>query len=115
MVSIASNNSLLSIGGPEELQFVPANAALVAYADVHDIMLSDLRQRVRSMLPNKLDGQHDFQNETGINIETDIDHVIAAVVPATGDQAGRIPGLGNLFWAVLCNPFRAYGRRCSLL
>ena len=81
-------------GGPEELQFVPANASLVAYADVHDIMLSNLRQRVRSMLPGKLDGQHDFQNETGINIETDIDHVIAAVVPTVGDQAERSPGLG---------------------
>jgi hypothetical protein len=81
-------------GGPEELQFVPANAALVAYADVHDLMLSNLRQRVRSALPGKLDGQSDFQNQTGINIETDIDHVIAAVVPSTGDQVGRTPGTG---------------------
>ena len=81
-------------GGPEELQFVPANAALVAYADVHDLMLSDLRQRIRRALPGKLDGQTDFQNQTGINIETDIDHVIAALVPSTGDQVGHTPGTG---------------------
>jgi hypothetical protein len=78
-------------GGPAELDLVPANAALVAYADVQDIMTSDLRQKVRSALPMKEDGQHEFQNQTGINIETDIDHVIAAVVPA-GEQTGRIPG-----------------------
>ena len=81
-------------GGPEELQFVPANAALVAYADVHDLMLSNLRQRVRMAFRGKLDGQSDFQNQTGINIETDIDHVIAALVPSTGDQAGKTPGTG---------------------
>lgn len=78
-------------GGPEELRFVPANAALVAYADVHDIMTSDLRQRVRSAFPAKQDGQHEFQTQTGINIETDIDRVVAAIVP-TGEQTGPAPG-----------------------
>lgn len=78
-------------GGPDELRFVPANAALVAYADVHDIMTSDLRQRVRSVFPTKEDGQHEFQNETGINIETDIDRVVTAIVP-TGEQVGPMPG-----------------------
>jgi hypothetical protein len=78
-------------GGPDELQFVPANAALVAYADVHDIMTSELRQRIRSTFPMRENGQQEFQNQTGINIETDIDHVTAAVVP-TGEQTGRMPG-----------------------
>ena len=80
-------------GGPAELQFVPANASLVAYADVHDIMLSDLRQRLHGALPGKPDGQHEFQDQTGINIETDIDHVVAAVVPVAG-ETGRTPGAG---------------------
>lgn len=73
-------------GGPDELQFVPSNAALVAYADVHDIMLSDLRQRVRSAVQMKEDGQREFQEKTGINIETDIDHVVVAVVPPSNTQ-----------------------------
>ena len=78
-------------GGPAELQFVPANASLIAYADVRDVMTSDLRQKLRSALPTKEDGQHEFQNQTGINIETDIDHVLVAIVP-TGEETGRMPG-----------------------
>jgi hypothetical protein len=76
-------------GGPAELQFVPSNAALVAYADVHDIMTSDLRQRVRTAFPMKEDGQQQFQTQTGINIETDIDHVVVAVVPSASGTTMR--------------------------
>jgi hypothetical protein len=86
-----STSAFGRLGGPDELQFVPANAALVAYVEVRDIMTSELRQRVRSVFPMKEDGRQEFQNQTGINIETDIDHVIAAVVPA-GEQTGRMPG-----------------------
>ncbi|MFN7981014.1 MAG: hypothetical protein U0Q11_04075 [Vicinamibacterales bacterium] len=91
-----ATSALTRQGGPEELQFVPANAAVVAYADVHDIMLSDLRQKLHLAMPGKLDGQHDFQNQTGINIETDIDHVVAAVVPVPGEASERGPGSGIL-------------------
>ena len=86
-----STSAFTRQGGPDELQFVPANSALVAYADVRDIMTSELRQRVRSTFPLKENGQQEFQTQTGINIETDIDHVIAAFVP-TGEQTGRMPG-----------------------
>src|SRR3954464_3928408 len=78
-------------GGPDELQFVPATAALVAYADVHDIMTSPLRHKVRSAVPLKEDGQREFENQTGINIETDIDHVVAFVAPSLDGGAAR-PG-----------------------
>jgi hypothetical protein len=44
-------------------------------------MASPLREKVRSILPMKPDGQQQFQNETGINIETDIDRVVAAFIP----------------------------------
>jgi hypothetical protein len=86
-----STSAFTAQGGPDELQLVPANASLVAYANVHDIMTSDLRQKVRSNFPMKEDGQHEFQNHTGINIETDIDHIVAAFVP-TGEQTGQMPG-----------------------
>jgi hypothetical protein len=36
-----------SAAGPEELQYVPADAAVVAYANVRDVMNSQLRQRFR--------------------------------------------------------------------
>lgn len=68
-------------GGPEELKFVPADASLVAYADVQHIMTSGLRQKLRAVLPGREDGQQEFQNHTGINIETDIDRVVAFVSP----------------------------------
>jgi hypothetical protein len=86
-----TTSALTRQGGPDELQFVPANAALVAYADVHDIMLSDLRQKVRSALPMKEDGQLELQNQTGINIETDVDRVVVAVM-STGEQARSLHG-----------------------
>src|SRR5205814_4655792 len=64
--------------GPEELQYVPRDASLVAYADVHEIMTSDLRQKLRKVIPlDSQDGQREFQDHTGINIETDIDRVVA--------------------------------------
>lgn len=86
-----STSAFAGAGGPAELQLVPSNAALVAYADVHDIMTSDLRQRVRATFPMKEDGQHEFQSQTGINIETDIDRVVVAVVPS-GEQVGQMHG-----------------------
>jgi hypothetical protein len=86
-----STSAFTRQGGPDELQFVPADAALVAYADVHEIMTSDLRQKIRATFPKPSDGQHEFQNQTGINIETDIDHVVAAIVPR-GEATGRTPG-----------------------
>jgi hypothetical protein len=87
-----STSAFTRQGGPDELQFVPPNAALVAYADVRDIMLSDVRQRLRSAVPDRENGQHEFQERTGINIETDIAHVVAAVVPIPGEQTAHGPG-----------------------
>src|SRR5207249_2844148 len=66
----------------DELQFVPADAELVAFADVHEIMTSDLRQKLHSRLPMKDDGQQQFQDQTGIDIETDVDRVIFAAEPS---------------------------------
>jgi len=86
-----STSAFTRQGGPDDPQFVPAHAALVAYADVRDIMTSELRQRIRSTFPMKENGQQEFQTQTGINIETDIDHVLVAFVP-TGEQIGRMPG-----------------------
>src|SRR3954471_23519560 len=65
--------------GPDELRYVPASAALVAFANVHEVMASDTRQRLRTALPDLPNGQHDFQTHTGIDIEHDVDRVIAFV------------------------------------
>jgi hypothetical protein len=62
-----------------ELRYVPADAALVAYADVRAIMDSELRQRLKAAMPMQEQGQQEFQEQTGINIEQDIDFVVAAM------------------------------------
>src|SRR5947199_6276931 len=88
-----TTSALSRAGGPDELQFVPADAELVAFADVHEIMTSELRQKVHSLLPMKDDGQQQFRNQTGINIETDIDRVIVAAEPShdgTATQAAFV-------------------------
>lgn len=69
--------------GPSELAYVPADAALIAYADVGAIMNSELRQRVKTAMPGQDKGQEEFQRETGIDIERDIQYVVAAVTPST--------------------------------
>jgi hypothetical protein len=69
--------------GPTELAYVPADAAVIAYADVGAIMNSELRQRITLALPNHGQGQEEFQRETGIDIERDIQYVVAAVTPGT--------------------------------
>lgn len=74
-------------GEPNELLDVPDDAAMVAFANVREIMDSDVRQHVRQMLAPGSGAASDnaerrVQEETGINIETDVDHVVAYVVPA---------------------------------
>src|SRR3970040_1712965 len=71
---------------PPALAYVPPDAALVAYADVQEVMQSELRQRIRKAVPDKNDGQAAFERETGINIERDIDHVVSLLVPGAEEQ-----------------------------
>jgi hypothetical protein len=68
--------------GPDELKFVPGSAAVVAYADVRDVMTSEFRQKLRQVMPHgNEEGQAEFQRETGIDIEKDIDYVLAWMAP----------------------------------
>src|SRR5260221_6217042 len=64
--------------GPSELSYVPADAAVVAFANVREVMDSQLRQRLKEVLPQE-QGRQEFQEQTGVNIETDIDYVVAAM------------------------------------
>jgi hypothetical protein len=79
-------------GGPEELEFVPRDAAVIAFANVHEIMTSDLRQKLHRALPMPQDGQQELQNQTGINLETDVDRIVACVRPDAGST--NVPGAG---------------------
>ncbi len=66
--------------GPDELQYVPADAAVVAYADVRDVINSQFRQRFREMEPSSRD-RDEFEARTGLDIERDIDSIVAAFMP----------------------------------
>lgn len=79
-------------GGPEELQFVPRDAAVVAYANVREVMASELRRKLHNALPTPSTGQREFEDKTGINIETDIDRVVACVNPER--DSTDLPGAG---------------------
>jgi hypothetical protein len=82
--TLASPSSL----GPNELKYVPEAAAIVAYADVREVMNSEFRQKIRTVLPDHdTKGQEEFQRETGINIEQDIDYVLAWMTPRPAAQA----------------------------
>lgn len=76
---------------PQELRYVPMDASLVAYANVHDVMTSDLRQRIHRVVPIPENGQRQFQSETGINIESDIDRIVACL----GRRSGGSPASGS--------------------
>jgi hypothetical protein len=81
-----------SRGGPVDLGFVPRDASVIAFANVHEIMTSELRQKMRRAIPIQENGQQELENQTGINLETDIDTVVACMSP---DAVGaNTPGAG---------------------
>ncbi len=79
-------------GGPVELGYVPRDASVIAFANVREIMTSDLRQKLHRALPMQENGQQELQDQTGINLETDVDTVVAAMAPEPGGT--NMPGAG---------------------
>jgi hypothetical protein len=76
-----------AFSGSTELAYVPADAAVVAYADVRSIMGSQLRQQLKQVMPDHQDdGQREFQAKTGIDIEHDIDYVVASMTSVGPDR-----------------------------
>jgi len=80
--------------GPTELAYVPADTAVVAYADVRSIMDSELRQRFKQAVPMPMgeEGQRQFLEETGIDIEHDIQYVVAAIATPAPNGAVKPSG-----------------------
>jgi hypothetical protein len=68
--------------GPAELSYLPDTVTAVAYADVKDIMDSEFRQRLREFMPTGAE-KNKLLEDTGIDIEHDLDRVVA------GFQAGQ--------------------------
>ena len=50
-------------GGPEELQYIPHDATVIAFANVQDVMNSQLRQKLLQALPMHEAGQKESAND----------------------------------------------------
>ena len=79
-----------------ELRYIPADATVVAYADVRAIMDSDVRARLKEALPlHDERGQQEFQAQTGIDIEKDIDYVVASLTSGSEKPAPLVVARGR--------------------
>jgi hypothetical protein len=67
----------------------------VAYADVRAIMDSELRARLKQVMPMHEQGQQEFQAHTGIDIEHDIDYIVASLSTGTEKPAPLVVARGR--------------------
>ena len=79
--------------GSEELRLVPRDAALVAYVNVQEVMRSEVRQKIHDAIPAGGESQQEFWRLTGIDIEADLDRLVACLVPVPG-SGRRGSGMG---------------------
>ena len=82
-----------SVGGAVDLAHVPSNASIVAYANVREVMLSDVWARIRPLVADGL-GQDQLEQQLGLNLERNIDQVLAFLAP--GPTSGGPAGLALL-------------------
>jgi hypothetical protein len=78
------NFTLIGGNGPEEFAYVPSDARVLGFANVRAVMDSELRRKLMEFHPGT-DNADRFQERTGINLETDVDSVMAAL-------ASDVPG-----------------------
>jgi hypothetical protein len=85
------NLTIIGGDGPAELAYLPADARVVAYADVRDVMNSEVRRKLSTLQPGTSAGPQHFKEQTGIDLETDIDYVVAGVSETGDPTAGEPP------------------------
>ena len=71
---------------PAELAFVPPHATALAFADVRAVMGSELRERIRRIVPDGV-GREQLERHLGLDIERDIDRVLVFWAPEPGVDA----------------------------
>jgi hypothetical protein len=84
------NLGILTPSSADELSYLPSDAKAVAFANVREIMDSELHQKLSAMAPRNDNGLAKFEEETGVDVTRDVDYVFAAVGgnAASGDTAG---------------------------
>src|SRR2546421_2078407 len=89
LVAWAAGAGAVGSTGPDELAYVPANARLVAYADVRQVMNSPFHDRI-GQVGRPSSGPDGLEARTGIDFERDIDRVLVAS-SMLADRAPRAP------------------------
>jgi hypothetical protein len=82
-------------GVPVEVQYVPADAALVAYVNVRTVMRSDLHRALAPAAGAESRKEHVMRDFAGIDVEKQVDHVLAYVEPSTSTAASQAPEPGR--------------------
>ena len=84
------NLSLLGSSGPGDLAYVPEGTRAVAFANIREIMSSELHEKFRDkfngMQPRNENGLAQFEAETGVNVTRDVDSVLAALGGSSNEQ-----------------------------
>src|SRR5512140_1527714 len=76
--------------GLGELGLVPNDAAVVAYANVRELMASQFRQQMKDLgAAPPQQGQNELRNAVGIDVEKDIDYVVACLLAGGAGTDGR--------------------------
>lgn len=75
--------------GPAEFAYLPTETTAVAYANVNEIMNSEFRQKIRQVLPTG-EEKDKLMTEIGLDIEHDIDSVVAGVSGGTPSLSGGL-------------------------
>lgn len=89
---VAFYNGSLVLGSssqPSEFSYLPSTSTAVAYADVRAIMNSEFRKKLRQVLPTG-DEQAKLKAEIGVDIEKDIDSVVAAMAGNEPEHGGVV-------------------------
>jgi hypothetical protein len=82
LVAYLGYNRVAGVAGglPPELRYVPSDVALVAFADVHAVMSSDLRRALMpSIDPESRKGRQMMNDFAGVDVEKQVNRVVAYV------------------------------------
>ena len=104
----------MSSAGPSEMAYLPADATAVAFADVHHIMTSPFHDKLRQVIPSG-DQKQELQKEIGIDLEKDIDSVVAGFAAGTGpaDKGAIVIVRGRFNESQIESAARAHGGTVS--
>jgi hypothetical protein len=83
------NLTLIGSPGPDELAYISPDTRMVAFANVREIMDSELHEKLRGLQPRSGQGLAAFEAQTGVDVTRDVDYVLAAGFGGAPDMAGQ--------------------------